>query len=320
MFQQIIDEFSDSKYDTYERLICAKDIPTEVDTKNFRISTDFNENLQHILTSEYYIGGASGLSLFNSVLENPFKKSIYYYHYTMHGAWESVFTAPFYIKHKGKLNFYTLDGTLIKMFDGYLKNKDDLIYQTNYSKIVYDKQYVEERYDKYGVLNDYISHLRLGYVIGSIGKIPESILDVGYGNGTFLKTCKKIIPNCYGSDVSGYELPDDIEFVSDWIHKDVEVLTLFDVLEHFDNPYILKSTKAKYIIVSVPWCHYKSVEWFLNWKHRRPNEHLWFFNEDSIHKFAHRIGFRVTQHTNLEDTIRNVPNEKNILTFTMTRL
>lgn len=320
IFQQIIDEYADSRYDGYERLICCKHIPDNIDIKNFTFSTNFDDNINHILTCEYYIGGATGLSLFNSVLENSFKKSIYYYHHGMHGGWESVFSSPFYIKNKGKLNFYTLDGKIIKILDGYLKNKDDLIYQINYSKINYDKQYVQERYDTYGILNDYMSHLRLGYVVGSIGNIPNSILDVGYGNGAFLKTCKKIIHNCYGFDVTGYELPENINFVEDWVNKEVDVLTMFDVLEHLDNPYILRSIKAKYVIVSVPWCHNHSEEWFLNWKHRRPNEHLWFFNEYSIYKFANRIGFRILNYTNIEDTIRNNKEEKNILTFTMTRI
>lgn len=320
IFQQIINEYADSIYDGYERLICCKDIPAGIDTKNFTVSTNFDDNIKHILTCEYYIGGATGLSLFNSVLENSYRKSIYYYHYDLHGGWESVFTSPFYIKNKGKLNFYTLDGKIIKILDGYLKNKDNLIYQVNYSKITYDKKYVDERYNTYGVLNEYMSHLRLGYIIGTIGKIPESILDVGYGNGSFLNICKNIIPKCYGSDISGYEVPIGVEFISDWIHKDVEVLTLFDVLEHLDNPYILQSIKAKYIIISVPWCHNNSEEWFLNWKHRRPNEHLWFFDEKSIYKFAKRIGYNVLHYTNMEDVIRTNPNEKNILTFALAKV
>ena len=68
----------------------------------------------------------------------------------------------------------------------------------------------------------------------------------------------------------------------------------------------------------MPWCHYTSDEWFKNWKHRRPNEHLWFFNEKSIYNFAEAIGCKVLNYKNLEDVIRSsVDGLENILTFTL---
>jgi hypothetical protein len=50
----------------------------------------------------------------------------------------------------------------------------------------------------------------LGYIIGSIGHIPESILDIGYGNGGFLKVCS-LIPNRGGVDITDYKLSKDIK-------------------------------------------------------------------------------------------------------------
>jgi hypothetical protein len=87
-----------------------------------------------------------------------------------------------------------------------------------------------------------------------------------------------------------------------------------------EDPYILKNCQAEYIVVSLPWCHYHSSEWFDKWKHRRPNEHLWFFDEASIFNFAKTIGYDVINFCNLEDSIRvPVDNDKNILTFTLKR-
>jgi hypothetical protein len=145
-----------------------------------------------------------------------------------------------------------------------------------------NEEYVEKRYDSYGELTNYMSHLRLGYVFGVVKEKINSILDVGYGNGSFLKVCKKTIPNCYGHDVTNYKLPEGVEFVNNWIESETDVTTFFDVIEHLDDPYIVKNLKTKYIIISVPWCHYESDEWFENWKHRRPNEHLWHFNGSSM--------------------------------------
>ena len=59
------------------------------------------------------------------------------------------------------------------------------------------------------------------------------------------------------------------------------------------NIYDIQKLKTKYIYISVPQCHYISDEWFLNWKHRRPDEHLWHFNLNSITNFMKEIGFNI---------------------------
>ena len=57
-------------------------------------------------------------------------------------------------------------------------------------------------------------------------------------------------------------------------------------------------------------------EWFENWKHRRPDEHLWHFDKESLVNFMNRMGYVLVSHTNLEDTIRKNSQQKetNILT------
>jgi hypothetical protein len=200
------------------------------------------------------------------------------------------------------------------MLENYSINDDGVIFQIEKTPILYTPQY-STAYDKYGELSNYMSYLRLGYVIGSLGYVPESILDVGYGNGSFLKTCSNIIPNCYGNDVSGYQIPEKCVFVNDIKSKFFEVITFFDSLEHFENIEFVNQLNCKYICISVPWCHYFDDIWFENWKHRRPNEHLYHFNEKSLNKFMTRMGFDNISSTNMEDTIRvGVNRESNILT------
>jgi len=59
---------------------------------------------------EYYIGGATGLSLFVSVLEGDNKKKEYHYHDGLHGSWPSKFSAPFYTDEGNKyVNYYKLN-------------------------------------------------------------------------------------------------------------------------------------------------------------------------------------------------------------------
>ena len=67
--------------------------------------------------------------------------------------------------------------------------------------------------------------------------------------------------------------------------------------------------------ISLPWCHNFSDEWFENWKHRRPDEHLWHFNQKSIEKFFNEMGFDMVVYSDIEDTIRKPSDEHpNILT------
>ena len=153
----------------------------------------------------------------------------------------------------------------------------------------YDINYVDVRYNSYGEKGPQMAGLRLGYLIGKLGKKPESILDVGYGNGDFLKVCVQGINNCYGNDISNYPIPNGVNFVDDILKNYYEVICFFDVLEHFEDINFIKDLKCKYVYISVPWCHNFSDSWFYEWKHRRVDEHLWHFNEKSIKNLINEL-------------------------------
>ena len=100
-----------------------------------------------------------------------------------------------------------------------------------------------------------------------------------------------------------------------------DVITFFDSLEHFEDIEFVKDLSCTAVCISVPHCHNKNDEWFENWKHRRPDEHLWHFDKDSLVKFMERMGFVLCSYSNLEDTIRKNPDqeEPNILTCVFRR-
>ena len=187
------------------------------------------------------------------------------------------------------------------MLDNYEKDSNGVVKQINCSPFSYDYSYA----DNYNTLptNDIMSHLRLGYVVGSLGKMPESILDVGYGNGAFLNLAKNST-TCYGHDISQYPIPEGVSFVENILENYYEVISFFDVLEHFSNPYFLKDLNCKYIVCSLPHGHYLSDEWFRSWKHRKPNEHLWHFNEESLIKFFDVQGYSKINTSDFEDVVR----------------
>jgi len=189
------------------------------------------------------------------------------------------------------------------MLENYKTNKYGVIEQIVKNKFNYDKVY-GDRYDMFSTKK--IENLRLGYIIGSIGGVPKSLMDVGYGNGDFLINSIGLIKELYGNDVEpAYDLPNNIKFISNITEQEVEVITFFDSLEHFHDIEFVKDLKAKYVVISLPWCTNGLDEtWFKNWKHRKPNEHLFHFNEISLETFMKSQGFKMINFCNLEDNIR----------------
>lgn len=191
------------------------------------------------------------------------------------------------------------------MLEGYKYNSLGVIEQVDKSlSVTYDVDYVTERYDAYGESVRNMSHLRLGYLAGAIGRLPRSVLDVGYGNGDFLRVCRNVVSDVNGTDISQYPLPDGCAFVADMFSRAFDVVCFFDSLEHFSDIDFLHKLDTNYIVVSLPWCHYLNDEWFKHWKHRRPGEHFWHFNASSLEAFMLSQGFRVVNISCIEDTIR----------------
>lgn len=202
------------------------------------------------------------------------------------------------------------------MLKNYEKLPNGVIKQSSLvNPITYDVKYVNDRYNSYGELGKRMSYLRYSYIIGVIGHVPNSILDVGYGNGDFLNVCKETIKNCYGNDVSAYPLPNGVENVKSIFDNEYDVITFFDSLEHFHEINFVKDLNAKYVVVSLPWCHNFSDEWFANWKHRREDEHIFHFNDKSLIAFMSDMGYEKISISNIEDIIRKgVDENANILT------
>jgi hypothetical protein len=201
------------------------------------------------------------------------------------------------------------------VIENYTIDEFGVIHQNKIIKKIktYDVDYVKNSYNNYGEQVRNMSHLRLGYLMGSIGQVNK-ILDVGYGNGDFLSLCTTQIPKCYGNDVSGYKIPKDCVFIDNVCSKDFDVVCFFDSLEHFEDIDFIKNLKTKYIFISLPWCHNHSDEWFKNWKHLREDEHLHHFNDKSLINFMNHCGYEMVSISNIEDTVRtSINNDKNIL-------
>jgi len=181
--------------------------------------------------------------------------------------------------------------------------------QKNVDKITYDYNYSND-YNKHGERGNYLSYLRYGVLVGVLQRIPDSIVDIGYGNGSFLNVCKDTIGRVYGCDISEFPVPQGCQKIEISDISNVDVVCFFDSLEHFEDISIIKNLDTKYVFISVPWCHNFSTDWFLKWYHRKPNEHLYHFNKDALLKTFDMNGYNCIHSSNFEDIIRKNAESK----------
>lgn len=167
-----------------------------------------------------------------------------------------------------------------------------------------------------------LSRIRFENVVHAIGRKPTSVLDVGYANGAFLKECIAQGVMAYGLDVAPPDPPIPAVRVSH-LRGFYDVITFFDSLEHMDDIGVVKDLDCNYVVISLPCLkdHDYTDAWFDSWKHRKPNEHLWFFTPTTLRSFMAKMGYACIGLSNVEDVVRK-PTEPgwNILTGVFQKL
>lgn len=178
--------------------------------------------------------------------------------------------------------------------------------------------------------NETLQALRLGFINGAFGGGLESIADIGYGNGAFLKFAKKQVPWVTGYDVTGvqvdgiitHQIQDHYKMCEQMMHHDV--VTFFDCLEHIPDLGFLPALKCSMVVISLPNCHARAQgwEWFDNkYKHRKPNEHVWHFDPLSLTHTVKKYGYALKSISVFEDIVRKSEHGfNNILTAAFTKI
>jgi hypothetical protein len=202
----------------------------------------------------------------------------------------------------------------------YTVDKFGVITQTDFHPFVYDDKYSAiYDSDKYKFGNDILQALRLGFVYGAhAGKIT-SLLDVGYGNGAFINFIKKSIPYVYGYDITGVPLTG--AYVMPELVK-ADVYTMWDVVEHFPDCSFLKKIPCDTLLISTPFCHFhtEGLEWFENYHHLKPDEHIRHFTPWSLSAFMRQYGWYSCSESNHEDYIRQSKSDlQNIFSMAFKR-
>jgi hypothetical protein len=124
-----------------------------------------------------------------------------------------------------------------------------------------------------------------------------SVLDIGIGSGEFINSSKN--RKVYGFDVNPYGIK--------WLKEknlyfnpyeknqpnDIVAYTFWDAIEHFTNPSHLLNIikKDSYCFFSLP--IFENFDKLTESKHYKPNEHLYYWTEQSFKDYLNRLGFSV---------------------------
>ena len=162
----------------------------------------------------------------------------------------------------------------------------------------YFNQYIEKEDTEVGrKLNDFRVELVNRYTNGRI-------LDVGIGNGAFIKNRG----NCWGYDVN----PKGIEWLKtrsrflnpyevNMDYEGVAGITFFDSLEHIMHPSkLLKRISKQLVFISIP--IFNSLSHLLVSKHFKKNEHIYYFTTNSFVNYMSLLGFKWLEFSNQEIT------------------
>jgi len=186
-----------------------------------------------------------------------------------------------------KVNNYPYDLLWIeKLGIGFLKS-DGYSYDKDYWET-----YLEYAHSKIGTE---LTRQRAEFVTRNGVNFSE-LCDIGVGSGQFVDTVK-----CKGMDINPY--------ANTWLKEhnyyadrpeNFSSLTLWDVIEHIDDPRaLLKNTETVFISTPI----YKDLSSCLLSKHFKPREHIWYFTDSGVKYFMEQLGFIVKDESNFETVL-----------------
>lgn len=143
----------------------------------------------------------------------------------------------------------------------------------------------------------------------------RSLLDVGIGSGAFLESWWDCDFDGFGDDVN----PAGIAWLDGKgkrrrLAAGHDVVCFWDVLEHVRRPDEALAHVKRLAFVSLP--IFRDVKHLMTSKHRRYDEHYWYFTRDGFIKFAASCGFKVIECNAMETLL----GREDIETFVLERV
>lgn len=99
------------------------------------------------------------------------------------------------------------------MIENYRVDELGVIHQISFTPMRYDREYLSY-YEDFNDRTIKLGYQGTGWLPGSLGRIPGSVLEIGYGTGSFIESASITgVIVCAGCDVIHYPLPDAIEYL-----------------------------------------------------------------------------------------------------------
>ena len=177
--------------------------------------------------------------------------------------------------------------------------------------VVYDMAYKQKQ-----STTPEMSWLRLGWLAAHIPirQLREfSTVDIGAGNGVFLREARKVFKSVVPYDLAGESITEQ-----ELLNTYFDLIILTDVLEHYKDVDDLWKLNFKYALISFPETPDYNVQ---AWKHYKPGEHLYNLNAVSFNWWARHHDCQVLAQGTPEDLIRTRwdASKPNISTFLIRR-
>ncbi len=119
--------------------------------------------------------------------------------------------------------------------------------------------------------------------------VTSRILDVGYGNGAFLKRARAADMSVFGIDLHSEDF--GVPVVDFATGQQYDLACFFDSLEHFPDFAPILQIDTRYVIVSIPHTPDFILTAPRKWRHFKPGEHLHYFSRSSLDTLMRNWGF-----------------------------
>lgn len=184
------------------------------------------------------------------------------------------------------------------------------LWQEKIEPIKYGKEYLKTYAGRPTIE---LSWVRLAFLY--LYKHDGCILDIGYGDGEFIRQASRAGYMALGYDNHADDI--GVMTVKELVPGAFDVVTMFDSFEHMpdlDEPF---KASPSLFVVTVPWLPSDVTdESIREWRHYKPNEHLHYFTEKSLISIMSRHGYGMETRKPIEDLIRKNPQSSpNTMTF-----
>lgn len=174
----------------------------------------------------------------------------------------------------------------------------------------YHKRFVERAHTELG---KQIYKARWDFINRHVGEQGLTLLDYGCGPGAFHESGPAGF-DCFGYDINPHcgfpELPEGR----------IDIATMWDSIEHIYEPLqVLVQLNAEYLFISTP--NLESVnEPVAQWRHYRPGEHLYYFDQYSLSELLGSIGYEILEFNFEEGALRDPSNPEAIISCAARRV